>query len=294
MTTLDIRPQEEHARYLELIKMIKGQDDFKKTMIWKHLTKKGEQIFMEISSHKVMYNGNKMILAISNNVTEKVQLENSLNEERQMRQKQITDAVITGQERERLELGEELHDNINQILASTRLYVECAIADENPRKDLLEKGRVLLDSAMAEIRKLSKTLLPPSLGEESLLQSIDDLTNEIVLVKPIHIKKEWAGFNETGIGHKLKLTIFRIVQEQLNNVYKHAKAKNVTITLQRNKREVLLAVKDDGVGFNTADKRNGVGLRNITSRAEVNNGTMTIKSDPGAGCELLVKFLLTK
>ena len=292
LSVLDIRPKDEHDKFLKLVGILKQNDDYKKTRVWKHVNKNGEIIFMEVSSHGVLYNGRKAVLAIGNNVTEKIQLENSLNEERQIRQKQVTDAVITGQERERLELGEELHDNINQILASTRLYVECALADESPRKDLLEKGRILLDSAMAEIRKLSKTLLPPSLGEVSLLDAINGLTNDIILITPFEIKTDWTGFDETGLGNKLKLTIFRIVQEQLNNIHKHAKAKTIIITLCKTNETLLLSIKDDGVGFNTTLKRNGVGLRNITSRAEVNNGAVHIDSSPGAGCELVVKFQL--
>ena len=247
---------------------------------------------MEISSHNIIYNGKKAILAIGNNVTEKIQLENSLNEERHIRQKQITDAVITGQERERSELGEELHDNINQILASTRLYIECAIADENPRKDLLDKGRILLDSAMKEIRKLSRTLLPPSLGEVSLIEALDDLTKDILLVNPVEINMDWKDFNEYGLNQKLKLTIFRIVQEQLNNIYKHAKAKKVIISLKKNDDHINLTIKDDGKGFDTLTKRTGVGLRNIMSRVEVNNGNVSIDSKPGEGCELTVQFLI--
>ena len=292
-TVLDIRPEKEHDKFMKLVEVAKEVDNYKKTRVWKHITKKGQVIFMEISSHNVQYNGKKMVLAIGNNVTEKIQLENSLNEERQLRHKQITDAVITGQERERSELGEELHDNINQILASTRLYIECAIADDKIRKDLLEKGRVLLDSAMAEIRKLSKTLLPPSLGDVSLLQALNDLTRDMVIANKLEINKDWDGFNETGLSQKLKVTIFRIVQEQLNNINKHARAKTVNILLTKTNDIVMLSIQDDGVGFNTTAKRNGVGLRNITSRAEVNNGCVKIESQPGEGCELIVQFHLS-
>lgn len=292
LTVLDIRPVEEHEKFLSAVNIARQNEVYKKTMTWRQINNKGESIYMEISSQNIAYNGDKAVLSIGNNVTEKVQLENSLNEERQIRQKQITDAVLTGQERERSELGEELHDNINQILASTRLYIECAIADEHTRKDLLEKGKVLLDSAMKEIRKLSRTLLPPSLGEVTLLEALDDLTNDNLHVSTLHIIKNWKNFTENGLDQKLKLTIFRIVQEQLNNVYKHAKAKTVMISLERKEGSIRLSIKDDGVGFNILTKRTGVGLRNITSRAEVNNGTVSIDSTPGKGCEMVVEFLI--
>jgi signal transduction histidine kinase len=256
------------------------------------MKKGGEKIIMEISTHNIIYKGKKAVLAIGNNVTEKIQLENDLHEERLMNQKLITEAVLTGQEKERAELGEELHDNINQILASTRLYIECAIADENIRKDLLGKGKTLLDTAMKEIRKLSRTLLPPSLGDVSLLEALSELTNDSLQVNPIEIKKKWKNFNEEGLCQKLKLTIFRIAQEQMNNIYKHSQAKNVTISLSKTDGTILLVIKDDGIGFDTQTKRAGVGIRNITSRAEVNNGTVSIESSPGQGCKLMVQFLI--
>lgn len=290
LTVLDIRTEDQHAKFLEMVEIARQYDVYKKTYTWKHLTRKGQTIFMEIASHNITYNGRRAVLAIGNNVTEKIQLENSLNEERKMRQKQITDAVITGQERERRELGEELHDNINQILASTRLYIECALADELPRKDLLDKGRVLLDSAMKEIRKLSRTLLPPSLGEVSLLTALKELTDDIEIADPICIDRNWKDFDETGLSQKLKLTIFRIIQEQLNNIHKHARAKNININLAKHDQQISLTIQDDGVGFDTMSKRSGVGLRNISSRAEVNNGIVTIESAPGTGCKLAVVF----
>lgn len=292
LSVLDLRPKEDQADFLAMVKIAQQNETYKKTKTWRHIIKNGDSIFMEISSHNINYKGERAVLAIGNNVTDKIQLENSLNEERQIRQKQITDAVLTGQERERSELGEELHDNINQILASTRLYIECALKDDNIRKDLLEKGRVLLDSAMKEIRKLSRTLLPPSLGEVSLLEALNDLTNDTLQAGQINIKKDWEDFTENGLSQKLRLTIFRIVQEQLSNVYKHAKAKNVMICLERKEGSIRLSIKDDGVGFNILTKRTGVGLRNITSRAEVNNGTVSIDSTPGKGCEMVVEFLI--
>ncbi len=290
LTVLDIRPAEEHARFLEVANEIRQNKIYNKTIVWRHINKKGESIFMEITSHNMIYNGKKALLAIANDVTEKIQLENSLNEERQIRQQQITEAVITGQEKERTELGEELHDNINQILASTKLYIECALKDKNTRKDLMEESKLLIEKAMTEIRNLSKSLLPPSLGEIGLLQALTELAENIRQVNELAITIEWNDTSENGISNKLKLTIFRIVQEQLNNVIKHAGAGNVLISIKKVEDMIQVILKDDGQGFNTTEKRNGVGLRNITSRAEVNKGNVIINSAPGAGCEMIVNF----
>lgn len=262
----------------------------KETRSTRHITKTGNHIIMEIASHLIMYEGKQAVLALGNDITEKYQLETSLNEERKLRQQQITEAVITGQEKERTELGEELHDNINQILASTKLYIECALKDQLPRKDLIAESKVLVEKAMTEIRNLSKSLLPPSLGEVGLMQALHEMVENIKQVNNLNITLHSHISDENHICTKLKLTIFRIVQEQLNNIIKHADAENVSISIDMIDKEIELLIKDDGLGFNTSLKRNGVGLRNISSRAEVNNGKVSIKSNPGEGCELLVKF----
>lgn len=290
LSVIDIRPREDRDKFREFAKKLCDSPPHKTTMISKHLTKKRAILYMNVTGHPIVYEGRRCMMAMGHNVTEKIQLENSLNAERSMRQKQVTDAMLTGQERERLELGEELHDNINQILASARLYIECSLQSKVPSKEVIEKGRILLDTAMTEIRKLSKSLLPPSLGDNTLLQSLCNLTRDMAAGNNISIHKDWEGFKETDLSHKLKLTIFRIIQEQLNNVLKHARAKNVRISLWRNENELTLSVKDDGVGFDPAGRCNGVGLRNISSRAEVNNGTKMIISAPGAGCGLVVTF----
>ncbi|HAO45368.1 MAG TPA: PAS domain S-box protein [Ferruginibacter sp.] len=230
------------------------------------------------------------MLCVTRDITEKVLLENSLNEERKIRHRQLTEAVITGQEKERTQLGEELHDNINQILASTKLYLECTLKGDKPRTDLINESKLLVEKAMSEIRKLSKTLLPPSLGEVGLLQALNELADLIKQTNELSVLIHWNNVNENEVPGKLKLTIFRIIQEQMNNVIKHAEAKHVAISIERQNNLLTVSVKDDGKGFEAELKRNGVGLRNIGSRAEVNNGVVNIYSKPGAGCELVVQF----
>lgn len=290
LSILNLRSTKDQDNFLDTIDTDVINNPDIDTTTWCHLKKNGSKIIMEIAPYAIKYKGKKAILALATNITEKVLLENSLAEERQLRQQQITEAVITGQEKERTELGEELHDNINQILASTKLYIECALKDKEPRADLIEESRVLIEKAMKEIRNLSKSLLPPSLGEIGLNQALQELVDTIVQVNALNIKIEWNETSETDLSSKLKLTIFRIVQEQLNNVLKHAAASEVVISIKQHQDGLVLTVKDNGVGFNTTQKKNGVGLRNISSRAEVNNGTVSIISHPGEGCKLTVTF----
>jgi PAS domain S-box-containing protein len=292
LTILDIRPQAEHAAFLELVEQLRESIFIKKIMRWQHVTKSGNIIIMEISSHTISYSGKNAVIGLCNNVTEKIRLENSLLEERQIRQQQITDAVITGQEKERLELGQELHDNINQILATTKLYLECAIKQKDFSATLINEAKILTEKSMIEIRKLSNTLLPPSLEEIGLIEALKDLIESIISVNPLNITNNWENFDEAAISKKLKLTIFRIVQEQLNNIIKHASALHIKISIIKNDDTICLRIKDDGIGFDVTKKRNGVGLKNIISRSEVNNGKVSIQSKPSEGCILTILFPL--
>lgn len=227
---------------------------------------------------------------VQRDITEQVKLENRLKEERLLRQQQISEAFVTGQEKERQQIGEELHDNINQILATTKLYLECMLAEEKPKYEMLRDSKLLIDKAMAEIRNLSRSLLPPSLGEIGLLQAIDELVSQIQQVNSIDIEINHDSFNEYMLTDKLRLTIFRIIQEQINNILRHAAATRICISLQETAEDLILVITDNGNGFNTAVKKNGVGIRNIISRTELNGGEVNIQSAPGAGCELTARF----
>src|SRR5205085_8859078 len=96
----------------------------------------------------------------------------------------------------------------------------------------------------------------------------------------------FAGLDEDAIHESIKLSLFRIVQEQLNNISKYAKATRVTIAISNDTNEVSLQICDNGIGFNTKDKRVGVGLTNIYNRVESYNGVVDLRSSPGQGCNL--------
>ena len=227
-------------------------------------------------------------------ITEKIRLEEKLVEQKNKKQQEITAAVISAQEQERKRLGEELHDNINQVLATARLYIESAIADTTLRKDLLTDGKNYIVSAMNGIRDLSRSLLPPSLGVISLTEALKDLLETINRAKRLTCTIAWEELDENLIPDNLKLTIFRIVQEQMNNILTHADAKNVVVQLTTKGPKLRLYIKDDGIGFDPSVKRKGVGLKNIKSRAGLFGGRVVINSAREMGCELVVDFILTK
>jgi two-component system sensor histidine kinase UhpB len=225
---------------------------------------------------------------IINDVTERVRLEKELALQQRLKQQQITEVVLTAQERERFELGQELHDNINQILATSKLYLDVAIEEREPRIELLAKSRNNISMAIEEIRRLSKELITPSLNDLGLVQSIKELIRSIQMVKKMKIRLTISGVDEDALLPEQKINVYRIIQEQLNNILKHAQASSVSIELNKQREQIRLCVEDDGKGFDPRMRRDGVGISNIMSRAELYNGRVEIDSSPGKGCRLEV------
>ncbi len=290
-TILDLGMAGEHAEIRELAQKAKAGVFFKVTSTWKHQNKSGENMFMEVTSHRIDYKQKNVILALANNVTEKIQLEAKLEEEQIQKQQEITEAVITAQEKEREEIGGELHDNVNQILASARLYLGLAKRDLKEPITFLEQTDNLIFSAIGEIRSLSHSLIPPSLNESELKDALDNLVNMISTGGSLKVHMNLQHFNEANTSDKLKLTIYRIVQEQFNNILKHAGASNIYLSLGHENKQLLLCIRDDGRGFDKTKKTEGVGLMNMRTRASLFNGEMTIHSTPGEGCELKMTFV---
>lgn len=234
------------------------------------------------------------LIGAAQDITEKLKLESALRESQLQRQRAITEATIKGQENEREQLGLELHDNINQILATARLYLDFAVSEPVIKKDIVLKSKEFISQSIEEIRRLSKALLPPTLEEFGLITALRELVDIVGMPNHFCIEKKWDDFHEHVLQKDQKLTIYRIVQEQLNNILKHAAATHIKIILKLTQENdinnVELIIKDDGKGFDPALKRNGVGLRNIISRAELFGGTVTVQSKPGQGCELKVVF----
>jgi PAS domain S-box-containing protein len=256
--------------------------------LWHHTNKFGDTMIVEITSHMIDYFGKMCMQVIINDVTLRIRLEKELALQQKLKQQQITEVVLGAQERERFELGQELHDNINQILATSKLYLDVAIEEKEPRIELLAKSRKNISMAIEEIRKLSKELITPSLNDLGLIQSIKELIRSIQMVKKMKIRLNISGLEENALLPEQKINVYRIIQEQLNNILKHAHASSVVIELNKMNEQICLQVKDDGRGFDPRMRRKGVGISNIISRAELYNGKVEIESSPGKGCRLEV------
>lgn len=202
--------------------------------------------------------------------------------------KAVAQAVVDAQEKERAEIGYELHDNVNQILSTAKLYLDLAKSDERQRIALIAKSSQSIYNAISEIRQISRSLVPGSISDLGLTASITDLVESIQLTKTIVVEFRHKGDIDANITDKCKLMIFRIIQEQVTNVLKHAEASALLIKLYADEDSVNLSVSDNGKGFDkeAVKAKKGMGLYNIANRTELFNGTLNIVSSPGKGCKL--------
>ncbi|GGB03527.1 PAS domain S-box protein [Puia dinghuensis] len=205
-------------------------------------------------------------------------------------QKNITRVILQTRELERNELGRELHDNINQILAATRLQLSYCLNNFDDCEPVLRQCRENVIEAMEEIRRLSHKIVMPRFTERSLMQALKGLVENYRYAYRITLDiGEWK---DEQAHVRVKEALYRIVQEQLSNIYKHARAAGVWIRLKQKENHAELAVEDDGVGFDPAEKKNGIGISNIHCRAESCGGVVELISSPGKGCTLVVRLPL--
>lgn len=224
-------------------------------------------------------------------ITDRKKLEGQLLTEEINKQKSIAQAVVDAQEKERAEIGKELHDNVNQILSTAKLYLELAKTDTVQKDALIKRSADSIFTAINEIRHISKALVPPSVKDLGLIESINDLVESLRMTNALQVQFTYHGDFDNIIDDKQKLMLFRIIQEQVSNVLKHAEATSITIDLKLNGKLINLSIVDNGKGFELEKVRfkKGVGLSNIESRAHLFNGEVIITTAPGKGCKLFIQ-----
>ena len=216
-----------------------------------------------------------------------------LDKETKLKTSQIADAVTEAHEKERSDIGKELHDNVNQLLAVSRLYNDMATRNDANKEMYLRRSSEYTLNAIEEIRKLTKGMITDVIKDIGLCEAIDKTIKDTMETHPIKIFCVQDNLIEKHLNDKFKLNIFRIVQEQLNNILKHARASEVKIRLSQNENTIMLSIADNGVGFNTTKKINGIGIKNIKSRAKIFGGSANFVSQSGKGCVLTVTFPVT-
>lgn len=209
------------------------------------------------------------------------------------KQKIVAATAVKAQEKERQEIGKELHDNVNQLMATAKLLLESYRKTLDSQPELLMKTVEVIETAIAETRNISHAMMPPSFDDETFLESLRDVVENINLSGKLMVQLEFGeDFRPERLNQDMKLTIYRIAQEQLSNILKHAAATDVLITLVMHPNVCRLVITDNGRGFDQSAKARGIGFSNMSNRVTIINGNLDIISAPGAGCTVKVVFPL--
>lgn len=201
----------------------------------------------------------------------------------------LNQRIINLQEEERSRLSRELHDGISQVLVSIKFQFELASlqleAGNEHGMEALRQGTDRLGDAIGEIRTISHDLRPSLLDTLGLAAAVTQLVAEFEQQSGLAIHYQ-HNLGNLKLQEGAPVALFRILQEALTNIERHAHAKNVYINLDGNQRQVQLSVRDDGVGFKVDVDRlqeiqGGIGLRNIRERVEHFHGQLALFSVPG-------------
>lgn len=198
-------------------------------------------------------------------------------------------AMIEGQEAERERVAKDLHDSLGGLLSTVKLQfdsLENKLDGVSKFKNYQNANR-LLDTACQEVRDIARNMQPSSLLNLGLVAAVRDLINRID-----DPDQRTIDFQHYGLDNKLEntvaLTVYRLVQELLNNSIKHSKAKEILIQLTREENEFIIMVEDDGVGFDVEGVKKGMGTENILSRVNYLKGDLSVHSEKEKGTTTLI------
>ncbi|MEO6305699.1 MAG: sensor histidine kinase [Bacteroidia bacterium] len=222
------------------------------------------------------------------------------NRKKQQQKAELADAeklrfkdVIEAEEKERSRIAQELHDGLGQLLSAARLNVaslEDSVIEED--KTNLDRALKILDDACVEIRSISHNMMPNALIRLGLIPAINEVVDNINSTKGLKI--DFSSNFDESLGKSLDITVYRVIQEVLNNMIKHAKADHINMSITKTGGDLEISMKDNGIGFDTDKLKDskGMGWKNIFSRVSMLDGNIKLESEPQKGTMVYIKLKL--
>lgn len=208
-------------------------------------------------------------------------------------QELATKAVIDAEEKERKRIAGDLHDGVGQVMSAARMNLN-AVRSEIPfqneeQKAVFDKAIYLVDEGCKEVRNVSHNIMPHALLNTGLESAIREF------IEKIDYRVLDVNFYSEGLKHRLpsniETVLYRVIQECVNNVIKHAKATKLDITLIKDEDGISATIEDDGIGFDTtAESAQGVGLKNMQTRIDYLKGTIEWDSTIGKGTVVMIQI----
>lgn len=218
-----------------------------------------------------------------------------INELETEKQLAATEAVLRGEEQERTRLSKDLHDGLGGMLSGIKYTLNnmkgnLIMTPENAQA--FERSIDMLNSSISEMRRVAHNMMPETLVKFGLDTALRDFCNDINLSGALNVKYQSFGMNGVEFEQTKSVTVYRIVQELLNNTMKHASASNALVQLMYDNGQLSITVEDDGKGFETAmlESSKGIGWNNIQNRIQFLKGTWDVDSQPGKGTSVHIEM----
>ena len=218
-----------------------------------------------------------------------------INELETEKQLNATEAVLKGEEQERTRLAKDLHDGLGGMLSGIKYSMNTMkgnliMTPENTQA--FERSMDMLDSSIKEMRRVAHNMMPESLVKFGLDTALKDFCNDINQSGALKVNYQSIGLENAAIDQTTSITIYRIVQELINNTMKHAAAKNAIVQVSKVNEQLSITVEDDGKGFDTTilQGTKGIGWTNIQSRVNFLKGTLDIQSAAGKGTSVHIEL----
>lgn len=208
-----------------------------------------------------------------------------------------TEAVLKGEEQERTRLAKDLHDGLGGMLSGIKFSLNTmkgnlVMTPDNAQA--FERSMDMLDSSIKEMRRVAHNMMPEALVKFGLDTALKDFCYDINQMGATHINYQALGLENKQIDQTVAITVYRIIQELINNTLKHAAAKNIIVQVSYSPGHFNITVEDDGKGFDisTIDNTKGMGWTNIQHRVEFLKGHIDLKSTPEHGTSYFIEFPL--
>ncbi len=205
-----------------------------------------------------------------------------LRELEQTKNLEMARAMLVGQEQERIRIAEDLHDRLGSTLSGAKMQMEAVASRNESENKFLDKSKDLIDKAIDDTREISHNLISGVLVKLGLAAALEDFKESLEVTNKLDINLRIE--NEPKLGRNTQLQLFRITQELVNNAVKHSGANEISITLAAKQGMVSLNVSDNGVGFDIAQVRHGLGLMNVERRVEALKAKLEVHSDHTGSC----------
>ncbi len=221
-----------------------------------------------------------------------------INELETQQQLTATEAVLKGEEQERTRLAKDLHDGLGGMLSGIKysfntMKGNLILTPENAQA--FERSMDMLDSSIKEMRRVAHNMMPEALVKFGLDTALKDFCTDINNSGALQVTYQSIGLQNQVIDHTTAITIYRIVQELINNTMKHAAAKSAVVQVTKSNNHLAVTVEDDGRGFDTAilNQAKGIGWSNIQNRVEFLKGTLDVRSQKEKGTSVLIELNIT-